>query len=139
MPRRRRDIGFDDFKPGADLQDHGGIHDVLRGRAPMHVAAGVAALFHHLVHQRQDRIADDIGLLAKQVEIQRRDVGPLGDLFGRLCRNHAAACLGFCQRDLDLGVARDQAEIRKHLAHGRRSERVAEQDGIEDGGGGREG
>ena len=136
---QRGNIGFDDLKAGADLQDHGGIHDVLRGRAPMHIASGVAALFHHLVHQRQDRIADDIGLLAKQVEIQRRDVGPLGDLVGRLRRDHAAARLGLRQRDLDLGVAGDQAEIRKHLAHGRRPEGVAEQDGIEDGGRGREG
>ena len=136
---QRGDIVFDDLKAGADLQDHGGIHDVLRGRAPMHIAAGVAALFHHLVHQRQDRIADDIGLLAQQIEIQRRDVGPLRDLVRGLRRNHAAARLGLRQRDLDLGVAGDQAEIRKHLAHGRRAEGVAEQDGIEDGGRGREG
>ena len=52
----------------------------------MHVAAGVAALLHHLVHQRQDRIADDVGLLAQQVEIERRDIGPLGDLLGGLRR-----------------------------------------------------
>ena len=50
---QRGDIGFDDLKAGADLQDHGGIHDVLRGRAPMHIAAGLAALFRHLMHQRQ--------------------------------------------------------------------------------------
>ena len=71
------DILLDDFKAGAHLQDHGGVHDVLRGRAPMHVAPGLAALLHHLVHQRQNRIADDVGLAAQQVEIERRDIGPL--------------------------------------------------------------
>jgi hypothetical protein len=82
MPRRAR-YRLDDFEAGADLQDQGGIHDVLRGRAPMHIAAGVAALFCHLVHQRQDRIADDIGLAAQQIEIEGTDVGTPSDFFGR--------------------------------------------------------
>ena len=63
-------------RPARNLQHHGGIHDVLRGRAPMHIAAGLAALLHHLMHQRQDRIADDVGLAAQQIEIERRDIGP---------------------------------------------------------------
>ena len=48
----------------------------------MHVAAGVAALLHHLVHQRQNRIADDVGLAAQKIEIESTDVGPFGDCFG---------------------------------------------------------
>ena len=112
------DIVFDDLKAFAQLQHDGGVHDVLRGRPPMHVAAGLAALFCHLVHQRQDRIADDIGLAAQQVEIERRDVGTVGNFVRRFRRDHPAARLGPRQRDLDLGIARDQAEIRKHLAHG---------------------
>ena len=139
MPRSAAISRLDDLKAGADLQDHGSVHDVLRGRAPMHVAAGVAALLRHLVHQRQDRIADDIGLAAQQVEIERRNIGSFGDLLGGLRRDHAAARLGLRQRNLDLGVARDQAEIGKHLAHRRRAEGVAEQDGVEDGGRGRKG
>ena len=132
------DIHFDDLQPRAQLQHHRGVHDVLGSRAPMHVTAGLAALFCHLMDQRQDRVADDIGLAAQQIEIERRDVGTLGDFRRGFRRDHAAARLGFCKCDLDLDVARDQAEIRKHLAHGRRAEGVAEQDGIEDGGGGRQ-
>src|SRR4029078_5861690 len=133
------DIALDDLQAGADLQDHGGVHDVLRGRAPMHVAASVAALLRHLVHQRQNRIADDIGLAAQQVEVERRDIRSFGDLLRGLNRYHAAARFGLGKLYLDFVVTRDQAEIRKHLAHRRRTEGVAEQDGVEDGGRGRKG
>ena len=138
MRAQRGDIVFDDFQPVAQLQHQGGVHDVLRGRAPMHVAAGLAALSCDLLHQRQDRIADDIGLAAQQIEVERGNLGPSRDRLRRLRRDHGAARLGLRQRDFDLGVARDQAKIGKHLAHGGRAEGIAEQDGIEDGGRGRE-
>ncbi len=77
----------------------------------MQVAAGLAALFCDLVHQRQDRIADDIGLAAQQIEVERGNIGASRDRLRRLRRDHAAARLGLRQRDLDLGVARDQAKI----------------------------
>ena len=136
---QRGDIGFDDFEPLAHLQDHGGVHDVLRGRAPMDVAAGFTALLHHLMHQRQDRIADIVGLAAQQIEIERRHIRASGDLFGRLGRDHAAARLGPRQRDLDLGIAGNQRVVGKHLAHLRCAEDVAEKDGVQDGGGSRGG
>ncbi len=72
---QRGDIFLDDRKAVAHLQDDGGVHDVLRGRAPMHIAAGLAALLCQLVDQRQDRIADDVGLAAQQIEIERRGIG----------------------------------------------------------------
>jgi hypothetical protein len=34
----------------------------------VHVAIGLAALFHELMHERKDRIADDVGLVAQEVE-----------------------------------------------------------------------
>ena len=132
------DIRLDDLEAGADLQDYGGIHDVLRGRTPMHITASVAALLYHLVHQRQDRITDNVGFAAQQVEIEGRDVGAISDFLGGFDRDHSAARFGLGQRDLDFGIARDQAEIRKHRAHRRRAEGVAKQDGVEDGGRGRE-
>jgi len=101
----------------------------------MQVAAGLAALFGELMHQRQDRIADEIGLAAEQVEIERRDIRPFRDRLRRLRRDHAAACLGFGQRDLHLGIAGDQADVGKQLAHRRRAEGVAKQQGVENGGG----
>jgi hypothetical protein len=132
---QRGDVSFDDLQARAQLQDQGGVHDVLRGCAPMHIAAGLAALLHHLMHQRQDRIADDIGLAAQFLEIERGCVGPLRNRLRRILRNHAAARLGPGQRDLDLDITGDQARVGKHLAHGRRAEGVAKQNGIEDGGG----
>ena len=104
----------------------------------MHVAAGIAALFCDLLHQRQDRIADDIGLTAQQIEIERGNIGASRDRLRRLRRDHPASRLRLRERDFDLGIARDQAKIGKHLAHGRRAEGIAEQDGIKDGGRGRE-
>ena len=122
-----RDIALDDLEAGAQLQHHGGVHDVLRGRAPMHVATGLAALLHHLMHQGQDGIADDIGLLSQQIEVERCDVGPRRNLIGGLPRNHTASRLRPRQRHLDLRVARDQRDIGKHLTHRRRAEGIAEQ------------
>ena len=104
----------------------------------MHVAAGLATLPCDLLHQRQDRIADDISLAAQQIEIERGNLGPSRDRLRRLRRDDGAARLGLRQRNLDLGVARDQAKIGKYRAHGGRAEGIAEQDGIEDGGRGRE-
>ena len=45
------------------------VHDVLGGGAPVHVAAGLAALLGELVHEADDRIADDVGLLLQLGEI----------------------------------------------------------------------
>jgi hypothetical protein len=85
------------------------------------------------------RIADDIGFAAEKIEVECRNVGTPGDFLGGFRRDHAAARLGFCKCDLDFDVARDQAEVRKHLTHGRGAEGVAEQDGVEDGCGGGKG
>jgi hypothetical protein len=136
---QRGDILLDDPEPRPHLEHDRGIHDVLCGRAPMQVTAGLAALPGDLVHQRQDRIADNVGLAAEQIEIQRRDVGLSSDVLRRLRWDHAAARLRLGQRDLDFGIARDQAEVGKHLAHPRRAESIAEQNGVENGGRGREG
>ena len=57
-----RQIGLDERQRVADLQHRGGVHDVLGGGAPVHVAAGIAALLGELVHDADDRIADEVGL-----------------------------------------------------------------------------
>ena len=54
----------------ADLEDDAGVHDVLRGRAPMDVASGFAAHLSELVHERQDRIADDLRFVPQEIEIE---------------------------------------------------------------------
>src|SRR5436305_15010526 len=103
----------------------------------MHVTAGLTALLHHLLDQRQDRVADDLGLLAQQIEIKRRDICVSCNLLGAVRGDHAATRLRPSQRNLDLRIAGDRAEVRKHLPHPRRSKGVAKQQGIENGRGGR--
>jgi hypothetical protein len=63
------DVGVDDGQRVAHLQHVGAVHDVLGRRAPVHVAPGLAAHLDQLVHQRQDRVADDVGLVAHVVEV----------------------------------------------------------------------
>jgi hypothetical protein len=77
----------------AHLQHARRVHDVLGGGAPVDEAPGLAALAHELVHQRQDRIANHVGLLAQQLDIERRGVAALRDLLGCVGGNDAAARL----------------------------------------------
>ena len=42
MAAQRGQVGLDQLQPGADLQYRGGIHDVLRRRAPMQKPAALA-------------------------------------------------------------------------------------------------
>ena len=114
---QRRDVFLDNLETGADPQHVGRVHDVLGGGAPVHIAAGVAALFYELMHERQDRIADDVGLVAQEIEVERGGVELGRDLLGRFGRDDAAARLGTRQRDLYFNVARDQGVVGKDLAH----------------------
>jgi hypothetical protein len=98
----------------------------------MHVAAGLAAHRHELVHQRQDRIADDVGLLAHMIEVDALDFRFAGDDFGGFRRNHAHAGLRLGQCDFRIDVTLDQRTVGEQLPHLLRAERVAEQDGVDD-------
>ena len=55
------EIRVDQCQGVADLQHGRGVHDVLCGGAPVHVAAGIAALLGELMHDADDRVADEIG------------------------------------------------------------------------------
>jgi hypothetical protein len=55
-------VRLDDPERVADLKHGGRVHDVLGRRPPVHVAAGLAALERHLVHETDDGIANDVGL-----------------------------------------------------------------------------
>ena len=100
----------------------------------MDVAAGLAALVHELMDQRQDRVADVVGLLPQGLEIQRPGVGMQRYGLGGLGGDDAAACLGPGQRDLDFDVAGQQRVVAPDGAHGGGAEGVAEQQGVEHGG-----
>ncbi|MNY04983.1 hypothetical protein D3C86_1376860 [compost metagenome] len=101
------DIGVDAVQRVAHLEGHGGVHDVLRGGAPVDVPAGVAAHFHELVYQREDRIADNVGFLAHVVEVDAVEARGAGDGLGGIGRNHADAGFGPGKGDLDVDVALD--------------------------------
>ena len=104
----------------------------------MHVATGLAALFHELMHERQDRIADDVSLVAQEVEIQGRHIALRRNFLGRLSRDDTVRRLRARQRDLHLDVARDEGVVGKDLAHAWGAEGVTEQDGVENSRGGRD-
>jgi hypothetical protein len=124
MPRSVRMSASTRSSAGAHLQHVGGVHDVLRRRAPVHVATGLAAHLHHLVHERQDRVADDVGLLPHVIEVDAVELRLACDRVGGLDRDHAAARLGAGERDLDLepctdcrvgGKARDRLRVAEHV------------------------
>ena len=127
-------VGLDQLECRAQLQHDRRVHDVLGGRAPVHVAAGVArAGGGELLHQRQDRVADDLGLAlqAGEVEAGERRLG--ADFARGRGGNHADAGLGARQRRLHFQAARKISRVGKDRAHFRRAEHIAEQLGIEYG------
>ena len=124
-------VARDDLQRGADLQHIGRVHDVLGGRAPMHVTAGVAGGFRKLMHQRQDRVADNLGLAAQLFDVDpdraRRGADGIGGGLG----HHAQSCLRPGKRHFGFDIAPDERVVGKHRAHFGRPEHVAKQDRIE--------
>ncbi len=86
--------------------------------------------------QRQDGVADIVGLVAQKVEVERLEAAARGDLVRGLGRDDAAGRLGPGEGDLDLDEALDQGMVGEDRAHRRGAERVAEQERVDDGGGG---
>jgi hypothetical protein len=98
----------------------------------MQPAPGLAGALGELAHQRQDRVADRLGLALQPREIKQFRLGDdrgggLGDCRGRLGRHDAEPRLGAGERRLDLGTAGEKAELAKHRPHRGRAEHVAEQ------------
>ena len=129
---QRREVGLDQRQPGTDLQHRGGIHDVLRRRPPMEPAPRLAGAFGELAHERQDRIADRLGLALEAGQIERSGVGlhrlGSGGNRGRgFRRDDADSRLSPCQRRFDLGAADEKGGVVEHRAHRGRAEHVAKQ------------
>src|SRR5258707_9120511 len=68
--RDRNEISLDEFEGFADLQDSGGVRDVLGGGAPMApFAEAVPAQRNELLDDWQHRIADALGLSLELGEV----------------------------------------------------------------------
>ena len=86
------------------------------------------------MHQRQDGVTDDLGLVPQQFEIKRVGVALGGDLLGGSGRDNATAGLRHGERDLYFNILADELAIVKYRPHLRCAERVAKKDGVEDTG-----
>src|SRR4029079_5000513 len=97
-------------------------HDVLGGRAPMHVAPGVTALLGELVHDTDDGVADEGGLRLLLCDVDLARTRKPTDRGSGVLRDYADACLGGRERHLDLDVACDQRLVAECRTHRRRAE-----------------
>ncbi len=136
MAAHRRQILLDQGEPGADLQHRGGVHDVLGRGAPMQIAPRLARQFGHLADERQDRIADGLGLVLQARQVERlaaagQRIRRVRDRVGCLGRDDPEPSLGARESRLDLDAAREKGVVAEHLAHRRGAEHVGKDRGVE--------
>ena len=98
----------------------------------MHPAPGLAGAIGELAHQRQDRIADRLGLALESRQIEGLGLfddyrGGLGDRRRCFRRDDPRPRLGARQRRLDFGAAGNKGEFAERRAHRDGAEHVAEQ------------
>jgi hypothetical protein len=103
----------------------------------MQPAPGRAGPLGELAHQRQDRVADRLGLTAQARQVEGVGARPDGidrrrDCRGGLFRHDPEAGLGARERRLDLGAAGKEGELAEHRAHRGGAEHVAEQGRLQD-------
>ena len=112
------EIRFDQSERFADLHHGGAVGDVLGGRAPMApLAEPVAAQRDELLHHRQHRIADALGLPFELGEIDLGHVAMPADFVGSLLRNNAEPALRPRQRALKVEIFLDAGLVGKHPPH----------------------
>ncbi len=103
--RDGHDIRLDEVERLADLQDGGGVGDVLGGGAPMApFAQAVTAQRDELLHHGEHRIADPLGLRLELGEIVFLRVAVPADFLGSLLWNDAEPRLGARQRGFDVEI-----------------------------------
>ena len=104
-------------RPVAHLQDGRGVHDVLRGGAPVRPAAGLARGARQTGDQADHRIADIARAGGKFLGVEVLDPGGSGDRFGRVGRDDAEPRLHPGQRRLDVEHALEVGALVEHRAH----------------------
>jgi hypothetical protein len=88
-------------------------------------AETVAAQGHDLLHHRQHRIADLLGLGLQLAEIDLADIAVLDDLFFGLFRNDAEPSLRPRQARLEIEILLHPVLVGKNPPHGLGGEDVA--------------
>ena len=128
----RRHVLLDEAERLAHLHHGRGVGDVLGGGAPVApFAQALGAFLHDLLHHRQHRIADALGLLLELDEVDVLDLAGAFDLDRRLSRNDAEPRLHPRQRRLELEIELDPPLVGEHAAHRFGGENVAEDDRVE--------
>ncbi len=94
-------------------------------------AEAVAAQRHELLHHRQHRIADALGLGFELCEIDLGDIAVLDDLVCRLLRDDAEPRLRPRQRRLEVEIFLHAVVVGKHPPHRLGGEDVAEYGGVD--------
>ncbi len=116
----------------ADLHHRRRIGDVLRRRAPVApFAEAVAAQRDELLHHRQHRIADALGLRFEFGEVDLGDIAMPADFVGGFFRDDAEPRLRPRQRGLEVEIFLDAVLIGEHPPHRLGGEDVAEDRGID--------
>ena len=127
------DFLLDDVERLADLQDGGGVGDVLSGGAPVRPFAERAlAQLDQLLDHGEHRIADPLGRLLEFRHVDIFGVAVANDLGRGVFRDDAESALRARQRCLEVEVFLHAVLVRPHVAHRFGGKYVAEDRGIED-------
>ena len=126
----RDDVGFDEVERLADLQDGRGVGDVLGGGAPVApFAETVPAQGDELLHHRQHRIADPLGLRLQLGEVVFPRIAVPADFIAGVLRNDAEPGLGAGERGLDVEIFLDAILVGENPPHRLGGKDVAEDSG----------
>jgi hypothetical protein len=121
------EVALDQNERLADLHHRRGVGDVLGGGAPVApFAEPIAAQRHELLHHRQYRIADALGLAFQFAEIDLGDVAMAADFLGGVLGDNAKPRLGARQTRLEIKIFLHPVLIGKYATHGLGRENVAE-------------
>jgi len=127
------EIRFHQREGLTDLQDRGGICDVLRRCAPVAVfAQSVPAVGIDLIDYRDDRVPNLLGLGLEPRPVDLAGLAVPHNLVGRFLGNDAQFALHLGKGALDIQVLGCPVFVAPDMAHLRLTEHVAENLGVDD-------
>jgi hypothetical protein len=124
---QRDEVAAEDRQRRLALEDHAGVDDVLRGRAPVHPAPVLARQALDLAHHGHDGVGGPGEVALHRVQVEQLDAGGSPDRLGGLRRDQAQLGLGSGQGGLDVEPALQHRPLVEDRAHLRRRELIAEE------------